>query len=77
MNIGFVMPVIAAIGSILIVIVLLAGRNAVEREQIKSIDVEKFNRIADDLLQQNTEIKRELKSIREKVDSIDKMMKDI
>lgn len=77
MEIAVIMPVIAAIGSVIIVTVLLIGRNMVKKEQIKRADGVKFKHFAEDVKKQHAEMRKELQSIKEKVEAIDTMMKDI
>ena len=67
MNISIIMPVIGSIGMIIISIILII-RSMEKRERIKSVDVAKFDSFAE-------EMRREIAE--EKVEVIDKMMKDI
>ena len=47
------------------------------REQIKSVDVAKFNTFVEEIKRENAEIRKDLQTVKEKVESIDGMMKDI
>lgn len=76
-NISIIMPVIGAIGVVIIVAILLIVRGMEKREKIKSIDVTKFNNFAEEMKRENAEIRKDLQTVKEKVDSIDEMMKDI
>lgn len=76
-NIEVIMPVIAAIGIVIIVIVVLIIRSMERREQIKSVDVAKFNTFVEEIKRENAEIRKDLQTVKEKVESIDGMMKDI
>lgn len=76
MNISIIMPVIGAIGIIIISIILII-RSMEKRERIKSVDVAKFDSFAEEMRRENAEIKKDLQTVKEKVEVIDKMMKDI
>jgi len=81
-NIAIIMPVIAAVGMIIIVIliitaVILATRSATKGEKIKSVDPAWFNGFAEEWKRENAEMRKDLQTVKEKVDAIEKMMKDI
>lgn len=76
MNISIIMPVIGTIGIIIISIILII-RSMEKRERIKSVDVAKFDSFAEEMRRENAEIKKDLQTVKEKVEVIDKMMKDI
>ena len=76
MNISIIMPVIASIGMIIISIIL-SIRSMEQRERIKSVDVAKFDSFAEEMRREIAEIKKDLQTVKEKVEVIDKMMKDI
>lgn len=76
MNISIIMPVIGSIGMIIISIILII-RSMEKRERIKSVDVAKFDSFAEEMRRENAEIKKDLQTVKEKVEVIDKMMKDI
>lgn len=76
MNISIIMPVIGIIDSIIISIILII-RTMEKRERIKSVDVAKFDSFAEEMRRENAEIKKDLQTVKEKVEVIDKMMKDI
>lgn len=76
-NISIIMPVIGAIGVVIIVAILLIIRGMEMREKIKSVDVTKFNNFAEEMKRENAEIKKDLQTVKEKVEAIDEMMKDI
>ena len=76
MNISIIMPVIGSIGMIIISIILII-RSMEKRERIKSVDVAKFDSFAEEMRREIAEIKKELQPGNEKVEVIDKMMKDI
>lgn len=48
-----------------------------KRERIKSVDVAKFDSFAEEMRREIAEIKKDLQTVKEKVEVIDKMMKDI
>lgn len=75
--INFIMPVIAAVGLIVIIVVLLIVKSIVQKEQIKSNNTQKMDSLAEELLKENAEMKKDLKVIKEKVEAIDKMMREI
>lgn len=77
MNISIIMPVIGTIGSIIIISIILIIRSMEKRERIKSVDVAKFDSFAEEMRRENAEIKKDLQTVKEKVEVIDKMMKDI
>ena len=76
MNISIIMPVIGSIGMIIISIILII-RSMEKRERIKSVDVAKFDSFAEEMRREIAEIKNDLQTVKEKVEVIDKMMKDI
>ena len=76
MNISIIMPVIGSIGMIIISIILII-RSKEKRERIKSVDVAKFDSFAEEMRREIAEIKKDLQTVKEKVEVIDKMMKDI
>lgn len=76
-NIAIIMPVIGAIGFIIIVAITLVIRSMEKREKIKSVDAAKFNSFAEEMKRENAEMKKDLQTVKEKVEAIDKMMKDI
>ncbi len=71
------MPIITVIGFFIILAIFLIMKSMEKRAKISGIDDEKFNSLAGDIARSNAEIKEELLIIREKVESIVKMMKDI
>lgn len=77
MNISIIMPVIGIIGSSIIISIILIIRSMEKRERIKSVDVAKFDSFAEEMRRENAEIKKDLQTVKEKVEVIDKMMKDI
>lgn len=76
MNISIIMPVIGSIGMIIVSIILII-RSTEKRERIKSVDVAKFDSFAEEMRRENAEIKKDLQTVKEKVEVIDKIMKDI
>ena len=76
MNISIIMPVIGSIGMIIISIILII-RSMEKRERIKSVDVAKFDSFAEEMRREIAEIKKDLQTVKEKVEVIDKMKKDI
>ena len=76
MDISIIMPVIGSIGMIIISIILII-RSMEKRERIKSVDVAKFDSFAEEMRREIAEIKKDLQTVKEKVEVIDKMMKDI
>lgn len=76
-NIAIIMPVIGAIGFIIIVAIILVIRSKEKREKIKSVDAARFNSFAEEMRRENAEMKKDLQTVKEKVEAIDKMMKDI
>lgn len=76
-DISIIMPAIGAVGFIVILAVFLIVRGMEKRERIKSVDVTKFNHFAEEVKRENAEIKKDLQAVKEKVESIDEMMKDV
>ena len=76
-NIAVIMPVIGAIGFIIIVAIILIIRSKEKRERIKSVDAARFNSFAEEMKRENVEMKKDLQTVKEKVEAIDKMMRDI
>ena len=76
MNISIIMPVIGSFGMIIISIILII-LSMEKRERIKSVDVAKFDSFAEEMRREIAEIKKDLQTVKEKVEVIDKMMKDI
>lgn len=76
-SISIIMPAIGAIGFILLIAILLINKGMEKREKIKSVDAAKFNSFAEEIKCENAEIKKDLQTVKEKVEAIDGMMKDI
>ena len=76
-NIAVIMPVIGAVGFIVIAAIMLVIRNKEKRERIISVDAAAFNSFAEEMKCENAEMKKDLQTVKEKVEAIDKMMKDI
>ena len=77
MNISIIIPVIGTIGIVILVSIILIIRSMKKRERIKSVDVAKFDSFAEEMRREIAEIKKDLQTVKEKVEVIDKMMKDI
>ena len=77
MNISVIMPIIGAIGVLVIVVVILVVKSGEKRDRIKSVAIADFNSFAEEMRQDNIEIKRTLENVKEKVEAIDKMMNEI
>lgn len=69
MNISIIMPVIGSIGMIIISIILII-RSMEKRERIKSVDVAKFDSFAEEMRREIAEIKKDLQTVKEKVEVI-------
>ncbi len=76
-NNAVIMPVIAAISFVIIVLVIVIIQSMEKWKKIESVDAEKFNSFAEEMKRENAEMKKDLQIIKEKVEAIDKMMKDI
>lgn len=72
-----IMPVIGAVGAIVIVVVFLIVRGMERKAQYSGLDLEKFNCFAEEIQRENAEIRKELQTVRTKVEAIDKMMEEI
>lgn len=71
------MPVIGTIGILIIIVVLVIVKGNEKREKIRSIDVAKFNSLAEEIKRENAQIRNDLQTVKEKIEAIDGMMKDI
>lgn len=71
------MPVIGTIGILIIIVVLVIVKGNEKREKIRSIDVAKFNSLAEEMKRENAQIRNDLQTVKEKIEAIDGMMKDI
>ena len=76
-KLAVIFTVIGAICFIIIVAIILVIRSKEKREKIKSVDVARFNSFAEEMKRENAEMKKDLQTVKEKVEAIDKMMKDI
>ncbi len=76
-NIAVIMPVIGAVGFIIIIAVILVIRSKEKRERIKSVDAVRFDSFAEEMKRENAEMKKDLRAVKEKAEAIDRMMKDI
>lgn len=76
-NLAFIMPVLLATGSIMFIVVLLITRGIIQKEQIKSINTDKMDSLIEEIKKENADMKKDLQVIKEKVEAIDKMMRDI
>ncbi len=76
-NIALIMPVIGAIDFMIVVAIILVIRSKEKRERIKSVDAAAFHSFAEEIKCEHAEMKKDLQIVKEKVEAIDKMMKDI
>lgn len=75
---GFnIMPVLAAAGAIVIIVVYLIVRGGERKAQYSGLEQEKLNRFIEDIRRENAEIKKDLQTVKAKVEAIDGMMKEI
>ncbi|MDE6219418.1 MAG: hypothetical protein K2G51_03130 [Lachnospiraceae bacterium] len=72
-----IMPVIAAVGAIAIIVVYLLVRGMEKKAQYSGLDQEKFNRFVEEIRRENAEIRKDLLTVKSKVEAIDKMMEEI
>ena len=72
-----IMPVIGAVGAIVIIAVYLIVKGAEKKAQYSSLDQEKLNHFVEEIRRENAEIRKDLQTVRAKVESIDKMMEEI
>lgn len=71
------MPFVGIIGIFILLAIYLIVKGMEKRARISTVDAEKFNNLTEDIMRENAEIKENLLVIKEKVEAIDKMMKDI
>lgn len=71
------MPFVGIIGIFILLAIYLIVKGMEKRARISTVDAEKFNSLTEDIMRENAEIKENLLIIKEKVEAIDKMMKDI
>ena len=77
MSAAFIMPILAVVFVlVLAVAVIVVGGNIIAKRQA-AISQKSFADLAKEIRQENAEMKAELLGIKEKVSSMDKMMKDI
>ena len=76
-NIAIIMPVIGAAGFIMILTVILVTRSMIKRERIRSVDTAQFISFAEQMKRENAGMKKDMQTIKEKVEAINSMMKDI
>lgn len=76
-TISIIMPVVGAVGVLVIIVVLLIVRSLAAKERMKCIDAESFSRFVEEISRENTQIRKDLQTVKEKVEAIDRMMKDI
>lgn len=55
----------------------LIVKGAEKKAQYSSLDQEKFNHFVEEIRRENAEIRKDLQTVRAKVESIDKMMEEI
>lgn len=72
-----IMPVIGAVGAIVIIVVYLIVKGMERKVQYSCLDQEKFNHFVEEIRRENAEIRKNLQTVRTKVESIDKMMEEI
>ncbi|MDE7416265.1 MAG: hypothetical protein K2N44_08190 [Lachnospiraceae bacterium] len=72
-----IMPVIAAVGAIVIITVYLIVRGMEKKMQYSGLDREKFNSFVEEIKRENAEIRKDLLTVKTKVEAIDKMMEEI
>lgn len=77
MNISLLLPVIATIGSVFIVIALIIVRGMERREGLKRVDIDRFNSFVEEMKKENAQMHQDIQTVKEKVEAIDQMMKDI
>lgn len=71
------MPVIGAVGAVVIIAVFLIVRGMERKARYSGLDQEKFNCFAEEIRRENAEIRKELQTVRTKVEAIDRMMEEI
>ena len=71
------MPLIAAIGAIVIIVVYLIVRGMERRAEFSGVDKERLNSFIEELKRENAEIRKDLQTVKTKVEAIDGMMKEI
>lgn len=75
---GFnIMPVIAAVGAIVIIAVYLIVKGMERKAQYSGLDQDKFNSFVEEIRRENAEIRKDLLTVKSKVEAIDKMMEEI
>ena len=72
-----IMPVIAAVGVIVIITVYLIVKGMERKAQYSGLDQEKFNSFMEEIKRENAEIRKDLQTVKTKVEAIDKMMEEI
>jgi len=72
-----IMPIIAAVGVIVIIAVYLIVRGVEKKAQYSSLDSEKFDSFVEEIKRENAQIRKDLMTVKTKVEAIDKMMEEI
>lgn len=76
-NLSIIMPVLAAVGTMVIIIVLIVVHGKNRQIQNLAISQKSFEQLANELNADNAILKSELATIKETLNSINKMMKEI
>ncbi|MDE7028488.1 MAG: hypothetical protein K2P63_00735 [Lachnospiraceae bacterium] len=71
------MPITLVIGFFILAAVYLITKCVKERTQINSIDQTKFNTFVEEIKRENAQIRKDLQTVKTKVEAIDGMMKEI
>ena len=71
------MPLVAAIGTIVIIVVYLIVRGMERRAEFSGVDKERLNSFIEEIKRENAEIRKDLQTVKTKVEAIDGMMKEI
>lgn len=75
--ISIIMPTIAAVGCVAVIIVIIVSRYSLKKTRLTSVDLEKFNSLANQIIKESSETKKDIQEIKQKIDIIEKIMKDI
>ena len=71
------LPLVAAIGAIVIIVVYLIVRGMERKAQFSGVDKERLNSFIEEIKRENAEIRKDLQTVKTKVEAIDGMMKEI
>jgi len=77
MNLSIIMPVLGVFFVLILAVVLIVVIGGIVGKRQTALSQRSFEELAKEIRQENAQIKAELLSVKEKVTSMDQMMKEI